>query len=97
VHSIDDREKNGIIIHHNGDWSGEAIIYWTPDLQPPRGMTRYEEASVGGLDLLKGKLTVARGMCPPLAVATRVVALALKKHFSMRMVEIAESFEAGRY
>jgi len=98
VHCIDDK-ANGIILNHNGDWSGEVRIAWyvaserrDPGPTPPS----LRECWCDGKDLVAGLFTAMSAPSepppggvivaePPLNVLTRAVALAVETYLRRKM------------
>jgi len=94
VHCIDDK-LNGIVLNHDGDWSGEVRIAWyvaaerrDPGPTPPS----LRECWCSGADLVAGRFTPTSGppgepapSDPPINVITRAVALAVERHLRAKM------------
>lgn len=84
---IDDK-ANGILINHDGDWSGNVRIAWyiageRQDLGPVPLSLR--ECSCNGSDLIAGWFTLYDGPEPPINVITRAVALAVETYLRSKM------------
>ena len=89
---IDDK-ANGIIINHNGDWSGDVRIAWyiagerrEPGPTPP---SMYE-CQCRCVDLVAGRFTLIDGPEPPVNVITRAVALAVETYLRVKMIRATE-------
>jgi hypothetical protein len=93
MHCTDDK-ANGIILNHNGDWSGEVRIAWyvaaerrDPGPTPPS----LQECWCEGKDLVAGRFTPTRTLGesmfsePPVNVLTRAVALAVEDYLRSKM------------
>ena len=87
MHCTDDK-PNGIILNHNGDWSGDVRIAWynaderrDPGPTPPS----LRECWCGGDDLVAGRFTLLSGDEPPTNVLTRAVALAVEGYLRCKM------------
>lgn len=93
MHCIDDK-ANGIIVNHDGDWSGDVRIAWyiaeerhDPGPTPPSLL----ECWCSGSDLLAGLFTPisesSHGVLvvPPIHVVTRAVALAVESYLRFKL------------
>ena len=98
MHCTDDK-PNGIILNHNGDWSGEVRIAWyvaserrDPGPTPPS----LRECWCDGKDLVAGRFTPVTNASepapstvvvaePPVNVLTRAVALAVEGYLRCKM------------
>jgi hypothetical protein len=87
MRTISDK-PNGIILNHDGDWSGEACIGWYVTDRSP-----LHECWCDGPDLVAGKFTKIRGIEPPISVITRAVALAVESYFRSKMTDALETFD----
>lgn len=95
MHCIDDKQ-NGIILNHDGDWSGSVRIAWyvaserrDPGPTPPS----LRECWCDGPALVAGRFAPASGPPsdkspfsePPVNVLTRAVALAVETYLRRKM------------
>lgn len=99
MHCIDDK-ANGIILNHDGDWSGDVRIAWydtderhDPGPTPPS----LRECWCSGLDLVAGRFSPALpppgkslpATVPPswapVEVVTRAVALAVESYLRLKL------------
>ena len=99
MHCIDDK-PNGIILNHDGDWSGDVSIAWyvagksrDPGPTPPS----LHECWCSGPDLVAGLFTPVTNTSepapgtiivpePPVNVLTRAVALAVEGYLRFRLM-----------
>lgn len=98
MHCIDDK-PNGIILNHNGDWSGRVRLVWyvASDRRDP-GPTpaSMRECWCDGPDLVAGLFTPTSGppsepsLEPPVNVITRAVALAVESYLCRKMESALE-------
>ena len=105
MHCIDD-EVNGVVINHNGDWSGEVRIAWytvgerrNPGPTPPS----LRDCWCDGSDLIAGRYTPvnapgggASHEDPPVDVLMRAVALAVEAYMHMKMMSAVENIGISR-
>ena len=98
MHCIDDK-TNGIIINHNGDWSGDVRIAWyiaSERRDPGPTPSSMRECACSGVDLVAGRFTLLSGDEPPVNVLTRVVALAVETYLRVKMMRAAEDLFIDR-
>jgi hypothetical protein len=94
VHCIDDK-PNGIILNHDGDWSGDVRIAWYiagERRDPGPTPSSLRECWCVGPDLVAGRFTPTSGPPgepspsePPVNVLTRAVALAVEGYLRFQL------------
>jgi len=109
MHFIDDK-ANGIILNHNGDWSGEVRIAWyvASERRDPGPMpTSLRECWCNGPDLIAGLFTPVTNSSepapgaivvpePPVNVLTRAVALAVEGYLRSKMERAVDDLFINR-
>lgn len=95
MHCIDDK-PNGIILNHDGDWSGDVRIAWylaeERRLAPGRLPPSLCECWCSGPDLVAGRFSPTHGPAhglstpePPVNILTRAVALAVADYLHLKL------------
>jgi len=98
MHCIDDK-AHGIILNHNGDWSGEVRIAWyvtSERRDPGPTLPLLGECWCAGPDLVAGRFKPVSAVSdpapcsvlvpePPIDVITRAVALAVEGYLRLKM------------
>ena len=105
MHCIDDK-PNGIIVNHDGDWSGDVRIAWYVSSEcwdPGPTPSSLRECWCSGKDLVAGRFTPVgrpagadRSHAPPVDVLTRAVALAVETYLRSKMESAVESLVIHR-
>ncbi len=96
MHCIEDK-ANGVIVNHNGDWSGDVRIAWYVVIDEGQ-LPRLRECWCNGPDLVAGRFTPSDGRnpayplgCePPINVLTRAVALSVENYLRFKLMRVVD-------
>jgi hypothetical protein len=99
MHCIDDK-PNGIVLNHDGDWSGNVRIAWyiaSERVDPGPTPPSLRECWCSGPDLVAGVFTPTNRpsdappqSVPPVDVITRAVALAVEGYLRSKLTRVLD-------